>query len=166
MYIALKCFSILNSRGNFRFWVIGKPETTEYGKKIYKIARDLRLNNNLKFWGFVPKFKKFELLSKSHVLINPSLREGWGLVNIEANSMGTPVVAYNSRGLVDSVKDKYSGSICQKNSPEQLSKNVIDLLSEEKKYQEMIKSSIEWSKNFSWTKSGKESLRLLERLTK
>lgn len=161
---ALKCFKILDNKGKFQFWVIGKPETKDYGDKIKKITKDLVLKNKVKFWGFVSQGKKFELLSRAHLLINPSHREGWGLVNIEANYMGTPVVAYNNVGLRDSVKDRISGILCKDNTPENLTENVIKLLNNKKLYQQLQKGAISWSKNFSWGKSRKLSLNLLEKL--
>ncbi|CAN5667252.1 hypothetical protein BH23THE1_BH23THE1_27800 [soil metagenome] len=36
--------------------------------------------------------KKYELLGKSHIVLVPAVREGWGLVVIESNAMGLPVI--------------------------------------------------------------------------
>jgi len=115
----------------------------------------------VKFWGFVNDSQKFELLAKAHVLVNPSVHEGWGLVNIEANSVGIPVVAYNSAGLIDSVKDGYSGIILKKNTSEELSYVVQNLLNDKYRYEKMQKNAILWSNNFSWQKSRELSLDLI-----
>lgn len=162
---AIRCFSILNGKGEYQFWVIGKAEIEEYGIKIKKMVRALNLGDKVKFWGFVSQEKKFELLSRAHVLVNPSVHEGWGLVNIEANAVGTPVVAYNVSGSVDSVKDGISGILCKENTPEDLADKVVNLLSHKRKYEELQKSSISWSRAFSWEKSQKLSLELIRRVT-
>ena len=47
-----------------------------------------------------------ELYSKSHLLINPSLEDVFGLVNVEAQSCGTPVVAYNTGGIPETIFNK------------------------------------------------------------
>ena len=39
----------------------------------------------------------------------PSLAEGWGLTILEANTLGTPAVAYDVPGLRDSVRDGQTG---------------------------------------------------------
>src|SRR5258708_23633911 len=104
------------------------------------------------------------MLERAHVMINPSNREGWGLVNIEANAMGTPVVAYNSPGLVDSVNDGVSGMICKENSPEDLANNVYRILGDEKSYKKLQNGAINWSYKFDWNVSKKLSLALIERL--
>jgi glycosyltransferase involved in cell wall biosynthesis len=104
------------------------------------------------------------LLARAHVLVNPSVKEGWGLVNIEANAMGTPVVAYNSAGLVDSVKNNESGLITTKNAPEELARLIRMILYNKEKYQRLQSGAVAWSKNFSWEKSRKMSLALIQKI--
>ncbi len=160
----LGCFQLLNEKGNFQFWVIGKAETKDYFNRLKRLASKLGLEDKVKFWGFVSQKKKFELLTRAHLLLNPSVREGWGLVNLEANAMGMPVVAYCSPGLVDSVKDGQSGILCRRNSPENMAEEVFNLLNNQKKYNELQKGALDWSKNFSWQKSGKKSLDLIKKI--
>lgn len=159
---AIKCFLILNSRNSFNYWVIGRAETKKYKDKVLKLAKPL--GKKIKFWGFVTQEQKFNLLSKSHLLINPSVHEGWGLVNIEANSVGTSVVAYLSAGLIDSVKDNQSGVIVPNSTPEGLADMIDAILKDKELYQKLQAGSRAWSKNFSWEKSINKSLYLLERL--
>lgn len=158
---ALKAFSFLKKKGKYNFWVVGKGGIS-YMENLEKLVKNLKLWGKVKFWGFVDEKRKFELLRRAHVLVNPSIREGWGLVNIEANAVGTPVVAYKSPGLIDSVKDGVSGVICKSNSPEEITKEVIDLLSDADKYKRLSAGAISWSKKFSWAKSKKQSLMLCE----
>lgn len=160
---AIKAFGILNNKDNFRFWIIGKGGE-DYLEKLKKLCRNEGVDKKTKFWGFVSQKEKFSLLSRAHIMINPSLLEGFGLVNIEANSCGIPVVAYNSPGLTDSVKDGVSGIICKENTPENLAKNVSFLMKDKKKYKNMQKSAVKWSKKFDWNSSRKLSLALIEEL--
>jgi len=88
--------------------------------------------------------------------------EGFGLVNIEANAMGTPVVAYKSQGLVDSVVEGKSGEFCEENTPVSMARLIIELLKNRRKLDELSLSSVSWSKNFDWKKSKAKSLDLIE----
>ncbi len=161
---ALDCFKILNKEGSFQFWVIGKAETQKYMQKLLKLCRKLKIRDKVRFWGSVSEEKKFRLLAKSHVLLNPSVREGWGLVNIEANAMGTPVIAYRSPGLIDSIKDGVSGVLVKRGSPKALASKVLDIFKDEKKYNRLQEGALLWSKNFNWKKSRKISLNLLQKI--
>ncbi len=164
---AIGAFEILFKKdSNFKFWIVGKPETKNFGLDLLKKINKSALKNSIKMWGFVTQKKKFELLARAHVLINPSFREGWGLVNIEANSVGTPVVAYDSPGLVDSIKTNYSGIICKQNTIEELAKNIYDLIYNKSRYNKLSKNAIRWSRNFSWDKSIDKSTALLKSIAK
>lgn len=163
---AIICFSLLRAEGRYKFWIIGKAETNVYENKLKNMVKKLNLEDVVKFWGFVPQGDKFNLLAKSYLLINPSSHEGWGLVNIEANSVATPVVSYNNAGLIDSVSDGVSGIICSENNPESLASNVIRIFNDKKLYQKLQKGAIGWSKIFKWEKSVKLSLELINKVSR
>lgn len=161
---ALICFSLLKSDTRYQFWVIGKPESKEYSQKIDKLVFNLGLKTRVKFWGYVDQKKKFELLARAHILINPSVREGWGLVNIEANSMKTPVIAYQSSGLIDSVINGKSGILCTEKNPRSLANTVQKIINNKKQLEYLQNESKKWSKNFSWKKSTQMSYQLLTKI--
>lgn len=164
---ALKCFAALQKRHKaFKFWVTGRVEAQNYNNRIKNLVVKFNLGKNTKFYGFVSQEKKFELLARAHILINPSVREGWGLVNIEANSVGTPVVAYKSLGLVDSVKNGLSGLLCREDTPENLAENVRKLLKDRSLYARLQRGAKKWASKFSWGKSTKLSLQLIDHLTR
>lgn len=158
---AIKTFSILHKKGEYDFWVMGKGSKV-YLSELKRMSKVLKVSNRVKFLGFVNQEEKFSLLSKAHLLINPSVREGWGLVNIEANLVGTPVVSYTSPGLVDSVKDGVSGVFTKENTPEQMAQEISSLLSNKRKYHELTLSAKNWAKNFSWSRSKEKSLALID----
>lgn len=162
---ALRCFSILDKSGLWNFWIVGKEETKQYLNHVKLLIKKLRFKNKIKFWGFVSDNKKFQILSKSHILVNPSVHEGWGLVNIEANAMGTPVVAYKAAGLSDSVKNKISGILCKENTPVNMSEVIKNLLANRHECKKLSENAITWSKNFTWEKSRRLSLELIRKLS-
>jgi glycosyltransferase involved in cell wall biosynthesis len=49
------------------------------------------------------------LLRRSWALAFASPKEGWGITNLEAAACGTPVVASNSPGIRESVRDGDTG---------------------------------------------------------
>ena len=50
-------------------------------------------------------------MSRSHVIVVASIREGWGLIVTESNAVGTPALVYDSPGLVDAVKINITGLV-------------------------------------------------------
>ena len=143
---------------------MGKKGSEKYYRYIKERVIKNRLDDKVKFWGYVSQPKKSELLARAHILINPSVREGWGLVNIEANAMGTPVIAYRSQGLVDSVREGESGLICSENTPEDMVDNVKKLFGDNLLYAKLQEGAKRWAGMFSWEKSKKQSLKMIENI--
>jgi glycosyltransferase involved in cell wall biosynthesis len=52
---------------------------------------------------------KLALLRRSWALVFASPKEGWGITNLEAAACATPVVASNSPGIRESVRDGHTG---------------------------------------------------------
>jgi glycosyltransferase involved in cell wall biosynthesis len=51
------------------------------------------------FPGRVSEMEKVRLYQKASIFVNPSVKEGWSITNIEANACGTPVLASDVDGL-------------------------------------------------------------------
>lgn len=158
IYDVLKAFAIINdSESDWQFWFVGKGNKVTM-KRLKTMSSELGLDNTLKFWGFVSEKEKFELLSRAHVLVNASVREGWGLVIIEAASQKTPAVVYNVPGLRDSVVNNKTGIILTKNTPDEIANAVISLAESKKRYIAFQKNCQIWAKSFSWTEATQKSL--------
>jgi glycosyltransferase involved in cell wall biosynthesis len=73
-------------------------------------AEELGVSGAVDVTGFVPEVVKHELLAGASVLLAPSLKEGWGLMVIEAGQHAVPAVAYRQAGgITESVVDGVTG---------------------------------------------------------
>jgi glycosyltransferase involved in cell wall biosynthesis len=116
---------------------------------------------NVTFFGHIDDKKKYDLLSHSHLVLVPATREGWGLVVIESNAMGTPVIAYSVPGLVDSVQNEVNGLLLEKNTPDELASITISLLKDKSRLLALSKSSLGYAKKFNWDYTASEFERIL-----
>ena len=91
--------------------IAGKYEQN-YKNELDEFIKKNKIED-IEFKGFISEAEKINLLQKSHVLINTSYKEGWGLVNLEANSQGTPAVAFDVEGCRDSIKNGVNGYVAQ-----------------------------------------------------
>jgi glycosyltransferase involved in cell wall biosynthesis len=89
--ILLHAVSILAMKdANISAFIVGDgPEK----KRLEKLAADLKIEKNTRFLGFVEDHDDLcALMKSSRVFVLPSTREGFGIVAIEANTCGLPVV--------------------------------------------------------------------------
>lgn len=161
---ALKVFGLINQnkQEDWQFWVLGKADI-KYLKKLKIQCGKLGVDKKVRFWGFVNEGKKFELLAKAHVLINPSIREGWGLVVVEAAFVSTPTVGYNVPGLRDSILKDKTGILCV-SQPKVCAKIIVDLMKNQKKYKMLSRNCIKWAKVFTWEDARRKSIKLIQSL--
>ncbi len=96
------------------------PELTGY-------ADALGVRSSVTFHGFVDETTKHTLLARADVMLAPSVKEGWGLMVVEAAQHGVPAVAYrDAGGLSESIEDGVTGLLVD--SPEDLVEATRSLL--------------------------------------
>jgi glycosyltransferase involved in cell wall biosynthesis len=83
--------------------------TGDYRPALEALTRRMGLEAAVSFAGFVSEEEKLGILSSATLKINPSVKEGWGITNIEAALCGTVSVSANVPGLRDSVRDGVTG---------------------------------------------------------
>jgi len=124
-----------------------------FGRRALKLARSSKFKKSIEFCGKVNGERKVELMQKSHLLCAASVKEGWGLVVTEANSQGTPAVVYDVDGLRDAVRNGETGLVCEKNTPESMAENIVELYSDKNKYEKLRRSALRWSREINFEKS-------------
>ena len=65
---------------------------------LHERATELGIEDRVTFHGHVSEAEKHHLLASAWVHALPSLKEGWGLVIVEAGIHGTPTVAFTEAG--------------------------------------------------------------------
>jgi glycosyltransferase involved in cell wall biosynthesis len=81
----------------------------DYRPQLEVLARSLDLGERVRFLGRVSEAEKLAVLRRSWALVFASPKEGWGITNLEAAACATPVVASNSPGIRESVRDGQTG---------------------------------------------------------
>jgi len=160
---AIQALSLVKKKiPGIRLWVIGRGND-DYILYIKRLVVNLSLEKNVIFWGFVSEEKKFELMSKAHILLVPSIKEGWGLTIAEAGVVGTPSVTYNSLGLRDVLKNNTLGIVTKENTPEYLADAALKLFRDEKLYKQYRRKITAFKKQIGWENTAKFMLLQLQK---
>jgi len=158
---AIRIFSEVEKKiPNAQFWIVGSGEET-YVKKLHELVNELKLEKSTTFFGFVDEKKKIELYQKAHFLLHTSVREGFGLVVIEANSQGTPALTYDTPGLKDVVKNGINGFTFPQGHYQQFVDKCVSIWKNDD-YEELACSAIMSSKEYNWGTITNQSLEIIK----
>lgn len=106
-----------NISDKFVFNIVGFYDKNDtYFQSLVKLVNDLNLNNNVVFHGRISDKELDNYLSNADLFLMPSVNseggeyfEGFGLVYLEANAKGVPVIGSLNSGARDAIFDGYSG---------------------------------------------------------
>ena len=144
---------------NFFCYFIGGPSGKsgiEYLEELKGIVIELSLESHVEFLDNLPQAKIKELLNKSKLLIHTSKLETFGLVAVEANAMGVPVLTTNSGSLLEIVEHNKNGFYSENLIDGNVNNYVKDLLNNNKKFDEITRNCLEKSKRYNWAETAKE----------
>lgn len=149
-----------------KLWIIGKKNQEYVDENLMPICQKNNLiwqdaeNDNpagdIVSWGYVSEEKKLELLSRAHVLLFPSIREGWGIPITEAGCVGTPCIAFDSPGIREAVDYGKAGYLCSKNTVDGLCEQMSMAISDKIVYSSKRENAYKYSSQFLWDEVGKE----------
>lgn len=157
--VLIDAAALLKNIENLKVYVAGEGEDL---KRVKKISKEKGLEKKIIFLGRVSEEKKSEFMQKAWIFVNPSFKEGWGIVNIEANYHGTPVIGSDAPGIKDSVKNGQTGLLFEKGNAQDLAQKINALFNNKKLREKMGRNAVKWAENFAWRKKAEEYLNLLK----
>ena len=116
-------------------------------------ARELGLDSNVAFLGWLSKNQLLETFAKSDLLILPSInsrREAFGIVILEGMALGKPVIASRIPGPESVIEDGKNGLLIPPESPTKLAEAIIHLLRNQGIALAMGQAGREKAKQFSY----------------
>ena len=149
---------MLRAVPDLRFSIVGSGMAEA---SLQALAEELGVTEHVRFHGYVSDIEKIRLFQRAHVVVNTSMKEGWGLTVLEANACGTPVVGTDVPGLRDSVQHGKTGLLVPYGKPSALAESVVDLLTNHSKREQMSQSALAWARRFDWDRTAQRALELL-----
>lgn len=105
--VAIRALALVRERlADARLLVAG---TGDDRARLARVAAASGVAAAVDFLGYVSEEQKLELYRRAWAVVLPSLKEGWGITNLEAAGCGTPAVAADNSALRESVRDGVTG---------------------------------------------------------
>ena len=132
---------------------------------LRELVAKLGLESEVLFLGQAEGDVKKWLLQNCLAFVHPSLREGFGIVVLEAMLCGKAILAARSEGLTTLVEEGCNGWLVEAGSVEAMKAGLLQLL-RCPDLAAMGRASLERSKLFGWEKASREYLAVFEEARK
>ena len=152
---------------NFLCYFVGGPSGKsgdDYLIELKNTVKELNLDSNVEFLGNLTQTEIKILLNRSKLLIHTSQYETFGLVAIEANAMGVPVLTTNRGSLMEIIEHNNNGYISENLIDGRVNNFVKNLLTDDKKFKGMSKYCLEKSKKYDWVNTSEQLVDMYEGL--
>jgi glycosyltransferase involved in cell wall biosynthesis len=133
----------------------------DYRPKLEELARSLDLGERVRFLGRISETEKVALLRRSWALVFASPKEGWGITNLEAAACGTPVVASNSPGIRESVRDGETGFLVPHDDVVAMAASMRRIAGSIDLVKQLGTAARAFSETFTWERAADETERHL-----
>lgn len=131
--------------------------------KLREQARVLKLEDRIKFLGYVPHKDMPKYLQIADIFIRTSLSEGLGNSFLEAMSAGLPIIGTPVGGILDFLVDRETGLFCEVANPKSIADKVTTLMTDIELRNKIIKNGKELvQKNYRWEMVAKKMKIILE----
>ena len=123
--------------------------------RLKHLVAEYHVEEWVEFTGFVPESEVPNHMASCDVMIMPSRQiegdfEGFGIVFLEANACGKPVIAGNSGGIPDAVIHQKTGLLVDPENTEAIAEAILTLFTQEELAQKLGTQGYAHSQQFSW----------------
>jgi len=152
--VLLKAFSMIKDEDTY----LVLAGTGDMIPDYKRISESLGIINRTLFTGFIDEETLIDLYRASDMLVLPTLNiaEGFGMVLIEANACGKPVIGSRVGGIKYVIKDGETGLLVPPGDPEALADAIRRLIEDPEKAEVMGQNGRKMvEKNYTWERSSR-----------
>src|SRR5947208_16669810 len=131
----------------------------DYRPALEALARSLDLGDRVRFLGRISEADKLALLRRSWALVFASPKQGWGITNLEAAACATPVVASNSPGIRESVRDGETGYLVTHGDLSAMAASLDRLAASRDLVDRLGIAARRFAETFTWERAAEETAR-------
>ena len=126
------------------------------------LIHELGLDGAVVLPGYVPHEDLVAVYNLARAVAFPSFYESFGLVSLEANASGCPVVVSRTGGSPEAAGDaaRYVDPL----DVEGIARAILEVLNDSTLREDLIRRGFENARRFSWPKTARQTLDLLESL--
>jgi len=135
--------------------VVGGPSGTglEHPESLAQLASSLGISDVVRFIPPVAQSTLVDWYAAATLVCVPSYNESFGLVAVEAQATGTPIVAAAVGGLTTVVRDGFSGLLVDGHDPDDYARAIERVIGHPALREELAAGALEQAAGFAWERT-------------
>ena len=160
--VTIRAFAQLKKRyPEFTLTVIGSGPDRE---TLEELCRKLHVDGSVRFLGQLPHGEALVEMSKAQFFVMPSVREGFGIVYLEAMASGCITIGTEGEGIIDLIVSGKNGFLVPPDSPEAIAEKIELCLTNPEWAQKVAKCGQENARTLTWTHNAEQYVILFRSL--
>lgn len=151
-YLIFSFSELVKKRKNLILLIAGSTIKiwSKYPLQLKGLVKSLKIDNYVKFTGFVPNDEVPALFVASKIIVMPYFRSTQSGVLHQAISYATPVIVSDVGGIGNFVKENDIGLIVPPKDSESLTKAILNLLDNKRKLEMFKRNELKLRETLSW----------------
>lgn len=146
---------------NLSLEIIGEGDEKE---ALEKLVKEMKLENMVQFVGLVEHSQLPELYCRADVFVLPSLNEGMSNTLLEALASGLPIIATNTGGTKELIRENANGFIIKTKDSNDIAEKLEKLIVNPELVRSMGIESRRIAEQMSWKKVAEQYLELYKKV--
>jgi len=145
-------------------WILGvvggpasQPPGTNEVARLMELASASGVGDRVVFFPPQSHERLAEFYSAAEVVLMPSRSESFGLVALEAQACGTPVIASAAGGLRHVVRDGETGFLVKGHEPARYAERLLEVMGSPGLRERLSRAALAHAAGFSWETTASET---------
>jgi len=147
---------------NLSLEIVGEGDAKE---ELEKQAKNANLGSRIEFKGRISHEKTPEAYNRASVFVSPSLNEGMSNTMLEALASGLPIIATDTGGSKELIREGENGFIIKMKDPDDIAKKLEMLIANPELTLSMGRKSRERALEMSWNNVASSYYELYKKVT-
>ena len=133
---------------------------------LQELCRQMGLLDSVRFFGEIPNQAVLAEMAKARFFVMPSVREGFGIVYLEAMACGCVTIGTAGEGIADFIVDGENGFLVPPESPDAIVEKIEACLTKPEWADEIAARGQQAARAMTWEKNARQIERLFVELVK
>lgn len=143
---------------NLKYYIIGDQSNSKYFRKLQELVKEYNLENNVIFLENLSDEELLKIYNQADLFLLTPINErnsfeGFGLVYLEANACGKPVIGTRNCGAEDIIESGYNGFLVFQRDADDTAKAIAKILDDSELAKNMGENGRRKAEKMTWDKT-------------